>query len=182
LYAYRRALAMKEEALGPSDWDVAVTLDQISEFYYQQARYNDAEPLMWRSIEIQTAVLGQGAPLLAKRYIKLGTLYATQRKYTEAERLLRYGISISPATETAEDIGPCLHKLAEVYEGLARFRSAEGVRSLAHALCRPTRMPRRRSPANSRSLRCPFPVPQQTSIPATRLLFASIKSLPDGRG
>jgi pilus assembly protein CpaE len=131
LYAYRRALAIKEQTLGTNDWDVAVTLDKLSEYYHGLGRYNEAEPLLWRSIEIRAAVLGQGSSALAKHFTTLGGMYAAQRKFTEAERLLRYGIAIAPASERAEELVPSLHKLAEVYEGLARFGEAESIRALA---------------------------------------------------
>ena len=131
LYAYRRALAIKEQTLGTNDWDVAVTLDKLSEFYHGLGRYNEAEPLLWRSIEIRAAVLGQGSSALAKHFTTLGGMYAAQRKFTEAERLLRYGIAIAPASERAEELVPSLHKLAEVYEGLARFGEAESIRARA---------------------------------------------------
>jgi Flp pilus assembly CpaE family ATPase/predicted negative regulator of RcsB-dependent stress response len=130
LYSYRRALAIKEQTLGPNDWDVAVTLDKISEFYYGLGRFNEAEPLLWRSIEIRSTVLGPGASALAAHFTRLGTLYAAQRKYTEAERLLRYGIALSAPGERIDELTPHLHKLAEVYDGLARFGEAESTRAL----------------------------------------------------
>ncbi len=134
LYAYRRALSIKEQALGPGDWDVAVTLDKLGEFYCDQGRYNEAEPLLWRSLEIRKTVLGIDAPALGKLYIRLGSLYATQRKFGRAERLLRYGISMSSSREQPDEVVPHLRKLAEVYEGLARFREAEAVRELAQSI------------------------------------------------
>ena len=121
LYAYRRALAMKEKTLGPADWDVALTLDKLSQFYCDQGRYNEAEPLLWRSLEIRKTVLGNSAPAVAKLYLRLGSLYTAQRKFSHAQRLLRYGVSMSSAQEQSDEVVPHLRKLAEVYEGLARF-------------------------------------------------------------
>jgi Flp pilus assembly CpaE family ATPase/tetratricopeptide (TPR) repeat protein len=134
LYAYRRALSIKEQALGPGDWDVAVTLDKLGDFYCDQGRYNEAEPVLWRSLEIRKTVLGIDSPALGKLYVRLGSLYATQRKFARAERLLRYGISMSSPLEQPDEVVPHLRKLAEVYEGLARFGEAEAVRELAQSI------------------------------------------------
>ena len=71
---------------------------------------------------------------MAKLYIRLGSLYATQRNFARAEGLLRYGISMSSATEQANEAVPHLHKLAEVYEGMARFSEAETLRNLAQSI------------------------------------------------
>jgi len=111
-----------------------VTLDKISEFYHAMGRYNEAEPLLWRSIEIRTAVLGRGSSALAKHFLSLGTMYAAQRRYPEAERVLRYGIAITPADERVDDMTPSLHKLAEVCEGQARFGEAESIREVARQI------------------------------------------------
>ncbi len=134
LYAYRRALSIKEQTLGPNDWEVAVTLDKMSVFYSVLGRRDDAEPLLWRSIEIRAAVVGQGSPTLAKHYISLGTLNAAQRRYPEAERLLRYGITIAPADGPQDELAPALYKLAEACEGQARFGEAESIRAVAHQI------------------------------------------------
>ena len=134
LYAYRRALAMKEKTLGPADWDVALTLDKLSQFYCDQGRYNEAEPLLWRSLEIRKTVLGNSAPAVAKLYLRLGSLYTAQRKFSHAQRLLRYGVSMLSAQDHSDEVVPHLRKLAEVYEGLARFTDAEVVRTLVQSI------------------------------------------------
>ena len=56
LHAYRHALSIKEQALGQGGWDVAVTLDKLVAFYCGQGRYNEAEPLLWRSLDIRKTI------------------------------------------------------------------------------------------------------------------------------
>ena len=49
---YKRALAIREKALGPDHPDVATSLNNLAALYNDQGRYADAEPLYKRSLAI----------------------------------------------------------------------------------------------------------------------------------
>jgi uncharacterized protein HemY len=84
-------------------------------------------------VAIRSTVLGERAPALSRSYSKLGILYAGQRKFSDAERLLRFAIAVASSDE---DIAPSLYKLADVYSGLGRFSTSETIRSVAISIAR----------------------------------------------
>ena len=49
---YKRALAIREKALGPDHPDVATSLNNLALLYDDQGRYADAEPLFKRALAI----------------------------------------------------------------------------------------------------------------------------------
>ena len=55
---YKRALAIREKALGPDHPDVAASLNNLAVLYAAQGRYADAEPLYKRSLAIREKVFG----------------------------------------------------------------------------------------------------------------------------
>jgi tetratricopeptide (TPR) repeat protein len=54
----RRALSIRESALGPDHLDVATALNTLAKLYVAQRRYAEAEPLYRRSLAIQEMALG----------------------------------------------------------------------------------------------------------------------------
>ena len=63
---HKRALAIREKALGPDHADVAQSLNNLAALYVAQGRYAEAEPLYKRALAIDEKSLGwrehQGAP------------------------------------------------------------------------------------------------------------------------
>jgi tetratricopeptide (TPR) repeat protein len=47
---YKRALAIREKALGPDHPDVAQSVNNLADLYSAQGRYADAEPLYKRAL------------------------------------------------------------------------------------------------------------------------------------
>ena len=47
---YKRALAIRENALGPDHLDVAQSLNNLADLYSAQGRHADAEPLYKRAL------------------------------------------------------------------------------------------------------------------------------------
>ena len=62
---YKRALAIREKALGPDHPDVATSLNNLAELYRDQGRYADAEPLYKRALAIYEKALGPDHPNVA---------------------------------------------------------------------------------------------------------------------
>ena len=76
-----------------------------------QGKYDQAEPLIRRAIEIGEKVLGKDHPDVAGRYNNLANLLKEQRKYTEAEPLYRRAIEIDERDSAR--IIPTLHRLQQ---------------------------------------------------------------------
>ena len=55
---YQRALAIREEVLGPIHPDVATSLNNLALLYKNQGKYSEAEPLYQRALAILEATLG----------------------------------------------------------------------------------------------------------------------------
>ncbi len=49
---YKRALEIREKALGPDHPDVANSLNNLASLYDEQGRYGEAEPLLKRALTI----------------------------------------------------------------------------------------------------------------------------------
>jgi len=54
----RRALEIREKALGPDDSEVSGSLDNLAINYHNQHQYTDAEPLYKRALAIREKALG----------------------------------------------------------------------------------------------------------------------------
>src|SRR5215475_621658 len=83
-----RALAIRENALGPMHPDVAESLDNLGELYYEQGAYPKAEPLYVRALDIREKALRPMHPDVAKSLNNLAELYWAQGAYAKAESLL----------------------------------------------------------------------------------------------
>ena len=59
---HRRALAIREQALGPGHPDTAVSLNNLGALIHAQGRYAEAEPLARRALAICQAALGHDHP------------------------------------------------------------------------------------------------------------------------
>ena len=62
---YKRALAIREKALGPDHPDVAKALNNLAVLYQKQGRYAEAEPLYKRALAIREKALGPDHPDVA---------------------------------------------------------------------------------------------------------------------
>ncbi len=62
---FKRALAIREKALGPEHPDVATSLNSLAGLYRTQAKYTLAEPLLKRALAILEKALGPKHPDVA---------------------------------------------------------------------------------------------------------------------
>lgn len=81
---YRRALALRQQVLGPSHPKVASTLYNLARLYSDQARWEEAEPLFRESLAIAQQVFGQEHPKVIKRLSSLARFYEEQGRCLEA--------------------------------------------------------------------------------------------------
>ena len=112
---HRRALSIREAALGPDHPDVATSLTNLAALYQVQGRYADAEPLHRRALVIDEAALGPDHPSVATDLNNLAELYRVQSRNAEAEPLYQRALAIRettlgtdhPTTESFESFGEC---------------------------------------------------------------------------
>jgi tetratricopeptide (TPR) repeat protein len=62
---FQRALALREQALGPQHFHVAESLNNLAAFYFSQRRKAEAKPLFQRAVAIWEQALGPQHPLVA---------------------------------------------------------------------------------------------------------------------
>ena len=79
---YKRALVIREKALGPNHPDVAQSLNNLALVYSKV--YTEAEPLLKRALVIREKALGSEHPDVAGSLYNLAELYENQGRYAEA--------------------------------------------------------------------------------------------------
>ena len=92
---HKRALAIREKALGPEHPDVAQSLNNLAGLYSSQSHYADAEPLYKRALGISEKAFGPAHPSVATSLNNLAVLYETQGKYTDVEPLLKRALAVN---------------------------------------------------------------------------------------
>jgi tetratricopeptide (TPR) repeat protein len=84
---YEEFARLIEDRLGPEHPDTATALNSLAEFYRERGRYEEAEPLYQRALEMREKVLGLDHPDTTTLN-SLALLYYHQGRYEEAEPLL----------------------------------------------------------------------------------------------
>ncbi len=123
----KRALKIRERALGPYHPDVATCLNNLGSLYHTEARYRDAEPLYKRALRIWEKALGPYHPDVAACLNNLGELYSRQGRYEAAELSLRRALSIvekSPEPDL-RNLALSLSNLGSFYREQDRYPDAE---------------------------------------------------------
>jgi CHAT domain-containing protein/tetratricopeptide (TPR) repeat protein len=134
--AYKRALAIRENALGKDHPDVADTLDNLAIVYEALGKYADAEGLSKRALAIREKTAGQNPLPLARNLNNLATVYEAQGKYIDAEKLYKRALTIKEKALGADKptVAATLDNLALVYEEQGRYADAEVLSKRALAI------------------------------------------------
>jgi tetratricopeptide (TPR) repeat protein len=124
---YQRALAIREQQLGPEHPDTALSLNNLAELHRAQGKYEQAEPLYQRALAIRERQLEPEHPDTATSLNNLALLYYTQGKYEKAEPLYQRAL---PVME--KQLGPehphtaeSLNNLALLYHAQGKYEKAE---------------------------------------------------------
>ncbi len=80
---------MSKQVSGPEQPDTARLLNDLGWLYYHQGKYDQAETLYKRALDIRKRVLGDLHHDTATTLNDLGLLYENQGKYEQAETLLQ---------------------------------------------------------------------------------------------
>jgi tetratricopeptide (TPR) repeat protein len=123
----RRALAIRERALGPNHQSTAASLNNLAELYRDQGRYAEAEPLYQRALAIDEKALGPDHPGTAVDLNNLALLYYNQGRYGEAEPLYQAALAIYEKALGPDhaDTAASLNNLAGLYDEQGRYPEAE---------------------------------------------------------
>ena len=91
---YKRALAIREKALGPDHPDTAQSLNNLALLYDSMGDYAKAEPLYKRALAIREKALGPEHPDTAQSLNNLAKLYYSMGDYAKAEPLYQRALAI----------------------------------------------------------------------------------------
>jgi tetratricopeptide (TPR) repeat protein len=133
---YQRALAIREQQLGPDHPDTAQSLNNLAELYRDQGKYPQAEPLYQRALAIREQQLGADHPDTALSLNNLAALYHAQGKYPQAEPLLKRALTIREQQLGADHprTALSLNNLAELYRDQGKYPQAEPLLKRALAI------------------------------------------------
>ncbi len=130
-HLHRRALEIREKALGPAHPDTAESLNNLAALLDSQGKHAEAEPLYRRALLIFEKALGSGHPYTAMCLSNLARTLHDQGKYTEAEPLYRRALQIRE-----EVLGPAHPDTATSLNDLAALLDNQGRYAEAEPLCR----------------------------------------------
>ncbi len=133
---YKRALAIREQVLGPNHPDTADSLDNLAELYRTQSQYIKAEILYKRALAIREQVLGPNHPNTADSLDNLAELYRTQSQYIKAEILYKRALAIREQVlgPNHPNTADSLDNLAELYRTQSQYIKAEPLYKRALAI------------------------------------------------
>jgi tetratricopeptide (TPR) repeat protein len=102
-------------------------IGNLGELYTNQGRYNEAEPLLVKALEMRRRVLGEEHPETLDFMNSLGDLYSRQGRYNEAEPLLVKALEIRRRIlgEEHPDTLSSMHSLGWLYYRWGRYNEAE---------------------------------------------------------
>jgi tetratricopeptide (TPR) repeat protein len=133
---YKRALAIREQALGASHPDVGTTLNNLALVYRAQGKYGEAEGLLKHALVTREQALGASHPAVGQTLTNLANVYRDQGRYGEAEGPLKRALAI---TENAKgtnhpDVAWTLTNLALLYWRQGKYGDAEALHKRALAI------------------------------------------------
>ncbi|XP_026577285.1 kinesin light chain 3 [Pseudonaja textilis] len=120
-----RVFCSREASLCPCQ--VAATLNNLAVLYGKRGRYQDAEPLCKRALEIREKVLGSNHPDVAKQLNNLALLCQNQGKFEEVEQYYRRALRIYQAQLGPSDcnVAKTKNNLAACFVKQGKFPQAE---------------------------------------------------------
>ena len=120
---YKRALALREKALGLEHPSVGTSLNNLAELYRLQGRLAEAEPLYKRDLAILEKTVGSHHQDVATSLNNLGLLLQKQQRVAEAETSFSRALTIKEKALGPEhaEVAVILNNLAELYRSQSRF-------------------------------------------------------------
>jgi tetratricopeptide (TPR) repeat protein len=103
---FKRALTIREQAVGANHPDVAETLNNLANVFEEQGKYGEAEGLYKRVLAIYEQALGANHPNVADPLNNLALVFEAQGKYAEAEGLYKRALAIREQARAHHETSP----------------------------------------------------------------------------
>lgn len=135
---YKQALSIREEALGPSDPLVANVLNDLGWNYYEMGRYEQAEPVLVRALEIYEG--SNDAPReAAMPPLNLAELYQALGRYADAEGMFERSLDAIQRAHlsgnaSGKQVADHLTSYAGLLRQIGRIDEAEKLESRARII------------------------------------------------
>ena len=132
----KRALAIREKALGPDHPQVATSLVNLALLYDKKGDYAQAESLYQRALMIYEKALGPDHPYVATSLSNLAGLYDKKGDYAKAEPLYQRALAIDEKAfgPNHPDVATDLNNLALLYNNKGDYAKAEPLYKRALAI------------------------------------------------
>ncbi|WP_437932533.1 tetratricopeptide repeat protein [Sorangium sp. So ce291] len=136
----RRALELREKALGPEHPDVASALNTLTVLLWAKGDYVTAEPLVRRALAIREKALGPEHPDVAQSLNNLAALLNAKGDRAAAEPLYRRALGIREkalgpehpdVTQSLDNLATLLYMKGEYAAAEPLYRRALGIREKA---------------------------------------------------
>jgi CHAT domain-containing protein len=133
---FKRALEIRERALGPVHPDVASSLNRLAELYNAQGRFAEAGPLLERALAMAEKPGSLNQSDLSQYLNNLGAVYWNQGRRPEAEGLVKRALAVAEKSTGSDysDLVQSLKNLALFYMMQARYSEAEPLYKRALAI------------------------------------------------
>ena len=133
---YRRALAIREKALGPEHPDTATSLNNLAGLLHAEGDFAAADPLYRRALVIRETVQGPEHPLTAASLNNLAAILRDQGDYAGADPLYRRALAIDEKAHgpVHPDTATDLNNLARLLQDQGDYASADPLHRRALAI------------------------------------------------
>ena len=123
-------VALKEaKSFGAQDARLATSVNDLAVLFQAQERYEEAEPLHRRALEVREKTLGPEHPDVALSLNNLAMLYQVQRRYEAAEPLHRRALEVRNKVLGPDhlDVAQSLNNLGALYYKQGKYTDAEAL-------------------------------------------------------
>ncbi|HEX2341792.1 MAG TPA: serine/threonine-protein kinase, partial [Vicinamibacterales bacterium] len=137
---YRRAVDLRERALGKEHPDTLAANNNLGQLYREEGKYAEAEPILASVMAVRQRVLGADHPDTLVTMANLGIVLHEQGKYAEAEPLLTKVLETERRTRGEEDQETIISmmNLGKLYSDVGKQAEAEALLSRAVTVGRRT--------------------------------------------
>lgn len=126
---YRKALGLREKALGPSHFGTLVSLNNLAVVLVSQGKYDEAEAMHRKALELGEKTLGRSHLKTLLSLNSLAVVLVSQEKYDEAEAMHREALQRSEKVLGRDHSSTLisLSGLAVVLESQGKYDEAEAM-------------------------------------------------------
>jgi tetratricopeptide (TPR) repeat protein len=125
---FRRALALREQALGPDDKSVITSINNLAALYVSRGELDEAEPLLKRAMTASVKRVESSQGDLAINLNNLARLYFKRGDFSQAEPLLMRLLTLKrPMGPEHPEVATVLVSLAKVRQALGKYEAAERI-------------------------------------------------------